>query len=105
MPFSTASRCPIVSPEAPTAGRGGATDLVERYVASLAADWRREGRGTLTVGICGAQGSGKSTVSAAVSARLERAGYRIALLSLDDLYLSREAREALERDIHPLLRT
>jgi D-glycerate 3-kinase len=105
MLFSMASRCPIGSFEVPATGGGQAVDLVERYVAHLAAEWRRRQRGPLIVGICGSQGSGKSTVSAAVSTRLEQAGYRVAVLSLDDLYLAREARDALGRDIHPLLRT
>jgi len=55
----------------------------------------------IVVGLCGAQGSGKSTLAAALCARLERA----VTLSLDDLYLMRRDREALARDVHPLLRT
>jgi D-glycerate 3-kinase len=53
----------------------------------------------LVVGLCGAQGSGKSTVSAAIAARLDRA----VTFSLDDLYLGRAARLDLARRIHPLL--
>ena len=55
----------------------------------------------LVVGLCGAQGSGKSTVSAALAARFERA----VTFSLDDLYLGRTARLDLARRIHPLLAT
>jgi D-glycerate 3-kinase len=57
--------------------------------------------GPLVVGLCGAQGSGKSTVSAALVARFERA----VTFSLDDLYLGRAARLDLARRIHPLLAT
>lgn len=59
----------------------------------------------LVVGVCGAQGSGKSTLSAAVLARLEQAGIAAAVLSLDDLYLTRAERAALAHDVHPLLAT
>jgi len=55
----------------------------------------------LVVGLCGAQGSGKSTVSAALAARFERA----LTFSIDDLYLGRAARLDLARRIHPLLAT
>jgi D-glycerate 3-kinase len=57
------------------------------------------------VGICGPQGSGKSTAVLVVRRLLEQRGLRVATLSLDDLYLPIEAREALARDVHPLLRT
>jgi D-glycerate 3-kinase len=57
------------------------------------------------VGICGPQGSGKSTTVAVVAALLEARGLKVATLSLDDLYLPRADREALARDVHPLLRT
>ena len=55
----------------------------------------------LVVGLCGAQGSGKSTVSGALAARFERA----VTFSIDDLYLGRAARADLARRIHPLLAT
>ena len=55
----------------------------------------------LVIGLCGAQGSGKSTVSAALAARFERA----LTFSIDDLYLGRAARQDLKRRIHPLLAT
>lgn len=57
------------------------------------------------VGICGAQGSGKSTTVRVVAALLEARGLKTATLSLDDLYLPLADREALARDVHPLLRT
>lgn len=57
------------------------------------------------LGICGAQGSGKTTVAAAIEARLRATGLRVATLSLDDLYLPRAERERLARDVHPLLKT
>jgi D-glycerate 3-kinase len=57
------------------------------------------------VGLCGAQGSGKSTATAALAANLAGRGYRVATLSLDDLYLARAERLALGRTVHPLLAT
>lgn len=61
--------------------------------------------GLLIVGICGAQGSGKSTIASALVSLFESEGVPTAFLSIDDLYLTRAEREALARDIHPLLRT
>ena len=57
------------------------------------------------VGICGAQGSGKSTISAVVAHRLEAGGLRVAVLSLDDLYLTRAERLRLAAEVHPLFAT
>ena len=79
------------------------TDVADLLFAFVMA--RVVSRRTLTVGLCGSQGSGKSTAAADVSARLEAAGLKTALFSLDDLYLSRERRAALARDVHPLLAT
>ncbi len=56
----------------------------------------------LVLGICGAQGSGKSTLAEALIARFPGRG---ALLSLDDLYLTRSRRLRLAQDIHPLFAT
>lgn len=55
----------------------------------------------LVVGLCGAQGSGKSTIAAALVRQFAHA----ATLSLDDLYLPRATRQAMARDIHPLFAT
>lgn len=72
-----------------------------RQLAALAA-----GRsGPLVAGICGAQGSGKSTLCEAVARLLRRRGLRVAVLSLDDLYLSRARRADLSARVHPLFAT
>lgn len=55
------------------------------------------------VGLTGAQGSGKSTSARRLADRLERAGHRTAMLSLDDFYLTRAERGTLAGQIHPLL--
>jgi D-glycerate 3-kinase len=57
------------------------------------------------VGLCGSQGSGKSTGVAVLKILLEAAGLRTAVLSIDDLYLSKEARQKLAEEVHPLLVT
>lgn len=72
--------------------------LVDAISKRLAA---RQSPKPLVVGLCGAQGSGKSTVSAALAAGFERA----LTFSIDDLYLGRAARLDLARRIHPLLAT
>lgn len=59
----------------------------------------------LTVGLCGPQGSGKSTMVVSLQRLLESRGLSVAVLSLDDLYLTRAQRETLSREVHPLFRT
>ncbi|WP_309623733.1 kinase [Novosphingobium sp.] len=76
-------------------------DLLCRRITAAAA----QHTGLLVVGICGAQGSGKSTLVAALAARLNQQGTACAALSLDDLYLRRAERAQLARDVHPLLAT
>ena len=61
--------------------------------------------GLLVVGICGAQGSGKSTLVAHLAAQLSAAGQKVATLSLDDLYKTRAERQHLADQVHPLLAT
>lgn len=69
-------------------------------------DWLGEPlNGPLVLGLCGSQGSGKSTLAEALKAALEAEGRRVAILSLDDLYLGRAARERLACDVHPLFAT
>lgn len=79
---------------------------VARLHAPLAARIAAVAMGpAFVVGICGPQGSGKTTTVRVLAALLEAQGLSVATLSLDDLYLPRVDREALARDVHPLLRT
>jgi D-glycerate 3-kinase len=64
----------------------------------------RSGR-TFVVGLCGAQGSGKTTVAEVLKVLLEAQGISTAVLSLDDLYLTRVERLELAARVHPLLAT
>jgi D-glycerate 3-kinase len=56
-------------------------------------------------GITGLQGTGKSTLAAQMAALAGERGLRAAVLSIDDVYLRRAQRQALARDVHPLLAT
>jgi D-glycerate 3-kinase len=57
------------------------------------------------LGLSGLQGSGKSTVAAALVRQARRHGLAARTLSLDDVYLGRRARRRLAATVHPLLRT
>lgn len=59
----------------------------------------------IVVGLCGAQGSGKSTAAAALVEILDREELAAVTLSIDDFYLPRTERVALSRTVHPLLVT
>jgi D-glycerate 3-kinase len=59
----------------------------------------------VVVGLCGAQGSGKSTAAAALVEILQREDLPAVALSIDDFYLPRAERIALARTVHPLLIT
>ncbi|HEY0599569.1 kinase [Brevundimonas sp.] len=72
-------------------------DLVD-LVGRLIADGPKD-RPPL-IAIVGAQGSGKTTLARAAAER-----FGAAQISIDDVYLTRAEREALARDLHPLLVT
>src|SRR3954469_24794538 len=76
---------------------------LEAFVRARLAGRRSET--SLVVGVCGSQGSGKSTACARVMRALTASGHRAAVLSIDDLYLPRAARLELSRRVHPLLLT
>jgi D-glycerate 3-kinase len=84
-------------------------DIVEHYWRPLAhriAETRAALSRPIVVGVNGAQGSGKSTLCDFLArSLLPETGLRAATLSLDDLYLSRAARERLAQDVHPLFAT
>lgn len=66
---------------------------------------RRRRKGPFVVGLCGAQGSGKSTMTLVIQALLHERDLSATSLSLDDLYLARADRLALAERVHPLLET
>ena len=55
----------------------------------------------IVIGLCGAQGSGKSTIAACLAERIPDT----VVLSLDDLYLPLAERQRLAEVVHPLLKT
>jgi D-glycerate 3-kinase len=82
--------------------------FAEAVLAPLAARISRQAKSVetpLLAGLCGAQGSGKSTAAAAIAGFLEEAGLPTAVLSIDDFYRTRAERERLAREVHPLLLT
>lgn len=81
--------------------------MLAGHAALLAAWIHARHRGApLAAGLAGGQGSGKSTLAALTARLLEREfGLRSAVVSLDDLYLSRAARAELAQSRHPLFVT
>lgn len=75
-----------------------------RLAETLATEARTHGRG-FVVGLSGPQGSGKSTLAAMLAQRWAGEGLSCAVLSLDDVYLTRAEREARATAAHPLFRT
>jgi D-glycerate 3-kinase len=59
----------------------------------------------LVVGVTGPQGAGKSAAAGALALLLHDRGLRTAVLSIDDLYLTRAERRRLAAEVHPLLLT
>lgn len=82
--------------------RAGAP-VADRIEAAI--DDRATAGKPFVLGICGAQGSGKSTVAAELARRLAAKGKACAILSLDDLYLDGGRRRVLAETVHPLLET
>jgi D-glycerate 3-kinase len=78
-----------------------AASLIEREALSCL----DASRTTVIMGICGAQGSGKSTACSMAARRLNSQNVRTVILSLDDLYLTKNERVQLAADVHPLLQT
>ena len=81
---------------------------VDHYLplANKVCGWRRDQSVPLTLAVNGAQGTGKSTLAAALAAMCEQVGgLRSAVLSIDDLYLTKAERATLAASEHPLLKT
>ena len=59
----------------------------------------------LVVGVSGAQGTGKTSLSELLNEMLAIEGFNVARFSIDDFYLTRKERARLAKRYHPLLRT
>jgi D-glycerate 3-kinase len=82
--------------------------VIRRLYVPLAkriVDTARGLRPGFRVGLCGPQGSGKTTGARVLERLLTAEGLRAATLSLDDLYLPKAARRRLAAEVHPLLLT
>lgn len=82
----------------------GVRPLLAGWLAARALRARADGL-LPVVGLCAAQGAGKSTACAGAQADLAQRGLRVAVLSLDDFYLTHAERQRLAREVHPLLAT
>jgi D-glycerate 3-kinase len=74
--------------------------LLDQYAGRIA-----RSRRPYILGLSGLQGSGKSTLARVMRVQAEARGWPTEVLALDDFYYARSDREALARDVHPLLRT
>jgi D-glycerate 3-kinase len=74
------------------------------YIAPILSR-RAERPGMFVIGLCGPQGSGKSTIAQGLRLLLSDAGLCTEILALDDLYLGRAERRTIADNIHPLLLT
>ncbi len=80
-------------------------EVVCEPLAARSIRMRQIKKRTAIIGLCGPQGCGKTTIVAATKQLLEARGYTTVALSLDDFYMTREARQRLAREVHPLLAT
>lgn len=88
----------------PEAFRHTATTFYEPLAAWLRP--RLANASPLLLGINGAQGTGKSTLAAYLALTLAESGQRnVAILSIDDFYLTKAERLQLSKTVHPLLAT
>ncbi len=74
-------------------------------IKSLRDQLRERGSKPFLLGINGAQGTGKTTLCKLIKLCMERGGYTVVVLSIDDFYLGKSARQALAAEVHPLLAT
>jgi D-glycerate 3-kinase len=82
--------------------------VAERFYLPLARQLPklRDGKSQLLLGVNGAQGTGKSTLADFLRLATESMfDWNVAVLSIDDFYFTLDERQALAKDVHPLLKT
>jgi D-glycerate 3-kinase len=94
----------IAANRLPESFRNTATRCYEPVVAWLRGKLARGA--PFLLGINGAQGTGKTTLAAYIALALgEPGGRSVAVLSIDDFYLTKAERRQRARTVHPLLET
>ena len=83
-------------------------EIIQRHYSPLS-EWlvgRHRAGPAMLLGINGAQGTGKSTLAEFLKEALESFhAWQVAVLSIDDFYLTKSERDALAESLHPLLAT
>jgi D-glycerate 3-kinase len=87
------------------ASYAGFVDQALRPIAEWVVAQRARLGHALVVGFTGAQGSGKSAGAGGLALLLRRRSLTVAVLSIDDLYLTKAERQRLAARVHPLLAT
>lgn len=87
------------------AAYGGVIQRLHVPLAARIAEAARAHGPGFRVGLCGPQGSGKTTSARVLERLLAADGLPAVILSLDDLYLPLAARQRLAVEVHPLLLT
>jgi len=82
-----------------------AVETIHTPLAALIADRRQALGRPVFAGLAGPQGSGKSTATQVISQLLAAGGLKVAQISIDDVYMTRSARQGMAKDLHPLLAT
>ena len=86
-------------PESFRATAAGCYDAIANWVSE-----RLQHDAPFLLGINGAQGTGKSTLAEYLSLAVGESGkHNVAVLSIDDFYLTRAERNTLAEQVHPLL--
>ena len=84
-------------------------DVAEQFYKPLAQQvqtWVEQSDQAIILGVNGGQGTGKSTLSGFIGHFLEHsAGLSTCIISIDDLYLTKEDRLELANTVHPLFAT
>ena len=99
-PFATLRYCRRMTADTHASGTTG---FDQQLVVAALEDALSLPQSVPVFAIGGLQGCGKSTLAAQIATLAEARGLHVAVLSIDDFYLTRAQRGQLARDVHPLL--